>query len=415
MLKAGALFYSLVIAFIIAIMCSSLILFTYYINYHYLYIERVIDVDNNASSGINLLLSDYDYGSFKDSLIVDLYGQGTDSVILKRRPWGLFEVISSHAFRKDYSSTLSAIVGYEYKPNDLPALYLCDLSTPLSLCGNTVLRGDCFLPKSGIRRAYIEGQTFVGKELIDGRIYQSDNRLPDLISSLKNGIYELLEYGKNENHELELTNGAINNSFKLQPFFYRSQNSITVSGIDITGNVIIRSERGIIVESSANLKDVVLIAPFVLLKKGVRSTAQYFATDSLVVEDQCELSYPSVLGLIKYNYVNKPYIKIGRNCKISGVIFSTQQNALEDDKSILMIDENSEFEGIIYSPGSLELNGVVHGSVFTSKLFLRTNSAFYENHLLNAEINRKKLSENFFGIPIMNNTSNKGIIEWIPN
>src|ERR1035437_6406738 len=140
MLKAGALVYAIVIGLIIALTSSSLILFAYFSSLHsenYFDRERVI---SNARSGINLLLSQTAQAE-NERQYIDLFGNGTDSVILTAKNWGALEALSSTGISKHNSFTLTAFAGDNFSDDTTMALYLADMDKPLSLCGKTILHG----------------------------------------------------------------------------------------------------------------------------------------------------------------------------------------------------------------------------------------------------------------------------------
>ena len=65
-------------------------------------------------------------------------------------------------------------------------MYLADQNKPLSLTGRTQITGNCYLPKAGVKRAYIEGKSFVGNKLINGTKYNSNKTLPPINKELIN-------------------------------------------------------------------------------------------------------------------------------------------------------------------------------------------------------------------------------------
>ncbi len=89
MLKSHALYFTLVISVIIAMLCSSLLLVVHYHNVLSLYEFQSKDVANNVSSGIAYLLSGEMEG--EDQLTFDLIGEGKDSVKIQQKQWGIYD------------------------------------------------------------------------------------------------------------------------------------------------------------------------------------------------------------------------------------------------------------------------------------------------------------------------------------
>ena len=178
MLKGGSLIYAIVISVIIAMLSSSLILLSYFTSVHVDYYSDLSRIQLNAASGVSLLLSNQQTINSGDDKIIDLFGKGIDSVHLKKNNWGAFDVGVSEAFSKHNRYRKILLMGGIFSKDTALALYLEDEDKPLSLCGETVIKGTCFLPKAGVKRAYIEGQNFVGEKLIDGGVKESKKIIP---------------------------------------------------------------------------------------------------------------------------------------------------------------------------------------------------------------------------------------------
>src|SRR3989344_5709497 len=101
MIKAGSLFYAIVISLIIAIVSSSLILFSYLSHIQFETFEMNERLQLNADSGLNLLLSEQSIIGLNEKKALDLYGQGIDSVELSRKSWGAYEIAISKSIFKN--------------------------------------------------------------------------------------------------------------------------------------------------------------------------------------------------------------------------------------------------------------------------------------------------------------------------
>ena len=83
------------------------------------------------------------------------------------------------------------------------------------------------------------------------------------------------------------------------------------------------------------------------------------------------------------------------------------------NQAIVSIGKETEITGQVYSSELLELKGGIIGGAFCKKLILKTPSSVYENHLMDAVINREELSENFVGVPLTETIKNQRIIKWL--
>ncbi|HYG38268.1 MAG TPA: hypothetical protein VD908_06600, partial [Cytophagales bacterium] len=172
MLKANALFIVIIVSLVIGIFCSSLILVSYFQRLQVQKDQLIKKLDLNANSAINILLSGSDIFSYGEEKTMDLYGNDIDSVTIKKMLWGIFEIGSVNSFSKNFQKWKSIIYGYKLDDRKC-AIYLPDQNSPLSLGGSTFINGDCYLPESGVKRAYIEGQAFSFANLIQGTIKKS--------------------------------------------------------------------------------------------------------------------------------------------------------------------------------------------------------------------------------------------------
>jgi hypothetical protein len=61
------------------------------------------------------------------------------------------------------------------------------------------------------------------------------------------------------------------------------------------------------------------------------------------------------------------------------------------------MDEGVKVTGLVYTPGYMDFKGDVTGSLYCGGFILRTPSAVYENHLLNAVVNAVELPGYYVG------------------
>src|ERR1051326_4795987 len=156
MLRASALVYSLVMALIIAILSSSILLYSYFSTASIRQYEKKERLLENVNSGINLLLSDQALVGLGENTTIDLFGEGHDPVTLQRKAWGAFEIIHCSASWKGATVSKTAMVGRTIGLDSDLCFYLAEHDAPLSVCGKTKLKGTCYLPKEGTKSAYID-------------------------------------------------------------------------------------------------------------------------------------------------------------------------------------------------------------------------------------------------------------------
>ena len=128
----------------------------------------------------------------------------------------------------------------------------------------------------------------------------------------------------------------------------------------------------------------------------------------------CELNYPSVVALLgKGNTFFSRNITINKGVKIKGSVFLYNENYDRKNQSIVSIGKDSEVTGQAYSSELLELKGAIIGGAFCNKIILKTPSSIYENHLMDAIINREELSKYFVGVSLTEIIDKQRIIKWL--
>lgn len=405
MLKAHALFIVIVIALILGIISSSLILLAY----HY----RIYSHENllakrlqlNAASGLHILLTDQN--GFQTEETLDLYGKEVDSVQLKKISWGAFETGLVRAFSGRHQVNRAAQLGYT--PDSAFAVYLPDQRLPLSLAGNTLIKGNCYLPEAGVKRAYVDGRTYTEATLINGQIRSSNPALPALAPALLSLLRKGPDQAAEKIHINEFTGtDTIERSF-FEPTLFIYADSLLILDKTYRGNICIRARNEVIIRKDCHLKDVLIFAPLIRIQKGFTGNAQFFASDTILVDKDVRLNYPSVLALIPTQH-KQPYLQISKGTVLKGMVIADAPDALTFP--VVEIGTKTRLEGCIYVKGSLELRGEVWGMVSCNRFRYTTPSALYENHLVDAVIDHTRLSDRFIG-SVFFPGKQKQVVKWL--
>lgn len=417
-LKAGALLYAVFLSFLIGLISSFIVLSSYYNNQYIVNIQGQSKLIADVNSAINLVLGVPEMLQLNEKKKLDLYNDAESIVELEAKNWGMYSVVIANADWHNYHFFKTAMLGDDILNAEQIALYLTDQNNYLSLCGKTVLKGTCYLPKLGTKRAYIEGQNFVGNQMVEGETKQSEKQLPQINSELisRNEAYLNANFSNSDsirNIEEFIEKDSIENSFNNKTLILFSKNKITLSYKFYKGNIIVYSSKEIEIQSDAKIEDVILYAPTIKIKSNFEGNLQAFSRDSLIVEENCNLNFPSVLGLICKAEKTRQSLKIANNSEISGSVFLISKSTSEREIAILSIDKNATVFGQVYSNSLTELKGKIFGSLYCAKFILQTPSSIYENHLLNAEINFSKLSPHFVGISLFDKPKQKELIKWL--
>ncbi|TCC99770.1 hypothetical protein [Pedobacter psychroterrae] len=405
MIRSSALYISLIISILIVLICGALLM----IGFTYKMFERKQNrlrvLKENVASGTLMVLQK----EFKTdtSMRISLFGQDRDSVLLEKRSWGIYEIGVVKSWIQQDSVGTAFMIGA--MPTDtLKVLYLTDEDRPMSITGESMIKGTAYLPKSGIKAGYVESYGYKDKTLVYGSIKSSGRNLPKPDMELIGRISDLSDLAIDSTAQLP---DSIRNSFTHKPArFHFPKEVLLPNGFSAKGNVIISSDSLIVVAEGSLLDKVILMAPEVRIGKKFRGNLQVFATDSILLGDSTQLTYPSALVLIKNDSAKfQALIKVGKDVRISGQLF-----AYEGERSLLMpiisIGERTLIKGEIWCQGYVGLNkkAVIHGSVSAIRLIANVGAAIYENYLIDVRLDKKALSKYYLSSVLLNAESNKG-------
>ncbi|MFL5763636.1 MAG: hypothetical protein ACJ77K_06810 [Bacteroidia bacterium] len=387
MIKAGSLFYAVVLSLVVSILTSSILLLGYNIRFACDRADLQRRLMLNANSGIQLLLSSGDKAEEEFRTTVDLFDQQIDSVELSSKNWGVYRVICSKAIHRNEQKMITAFCGSA--PKEKYCIWMADHNRPLAVCGNTLLKGDAFLPAVGVKRGFIEGQEFNGTEMVKGEIRKSTSIVPPLAENLITSLRDIFSGQTGNSDSLayfdEGFSDTLVNDFNKPTITFFSGTDLNLSQGFYYGNIVFVAKGTITVSHGAVLHDVLLTGRKIILQQSFRGNLQAFARDSVLLEKDVTLSYPSALGVIKSSEKGVAAVITTGSDSIFGSLLALKGKT-EIDNAGVILEKDCFLEGEIYTDGFSAVSGVVHGSLTCSSLLLRTPSSVYENHILNATI-----------------------------
>jgi hypothetical protein len=418
MLKASALYIVIIIALVIAVLCSSLIVAAYFYKMQYQKKIRYDQLENNLESGINLLIANTDT-SYVNGKTFSLFNNETDSVSLKRMFWGVYDIGGSKAFSQKDTLYKTFSIANTIDSTKWAALYLIDEDRPFSLSGKTTIRGDAYIPKAGVQQAYVDGKSYEGdKRLIIGARHVSEKTLPPLAENRLKLFDDFFHQDPIGDSSL-LKKDSVQGSFLNPTRFVNFKKDVkTIEHIYLSGNIVLFSDTTITIDSAAALKNILVFAKAIVVKSGFKGNCQLFATDAIRVDSNCRFNYPSCLGVLRFQssiVTSQAKITLGNNTDFSGIVFTYEktENAL---KPLIDVGKNVKLVGQVYSQGILELkdNAEMDGSVFTSRFLYKNSFTLFENYLINTTINSKALSPYYLTgelLPVA--SKKKKVLQWL--
>jgi len=416
--NASALYIVIVISLVIGIVCAALVASAFFYKLRLQQKDRFDKLDDNLESAINVVLASPDT-VFESGRIINLFNNGDDSVYVEKKAWGIYTVAIVKAFSQKDTLFRVFSIGNAIDSTKWACLYLADDDRPFLVSGKTLVEGDVFIPKSHVEAAVVNGIGYEGdKRLIIGSRHNSAKILPPLSLAELNVISGLFKSVLAKSEKLPQVDSLVV-SFRqpVRVFNFNDQVKL-LSGDYFAGNVILYSDTTITLDSTASLKDILVVAPTIIVKSGFRGTCQLFARDSISVGNNSNFDYPSCLGVFRMDSVkNRPAEKIsfGKNSRLDGTII-TYEKASDAKEPMVVFGNNDKIKGQIYSQGITQLcDGLeIEGSLFTRLLLFRTGATMLLDCAVNTNINSKSLSPYYLtGKMLPTAGASQKILQWL--
>ncbi len=417
-IKAGALQFSILISVVIALILGAFILLTHI----QLKFSKQLEFSGRAialsKTGITYA-KHYDF-PYQDSISLSFEPNGMEeSVIIKKTHWGIFDKVISQGSVKNFKHTQVAMLGGSLDSLNRLSLYLEDSNTPLVVAGRTRITGNVILPTQGVKAGNIAGNYYQGSQLIYGNVSKTASKKPafdaDKTQYLENLLYNSAFLKEQE--LVALDPNEMKHTFLESPKWVYYKGIINLTDQSISNNFIIKSDSLIRISAFAKAKNIILIAPHIIIEEDASINVQAIASKSITLETNAKLSYPSALFLVENGHSQQTnssenqgiVLKEGVFIEGSVVHLSTNQENVRVPK--ISIEKGSTIMGEVYSDEWVELFGTVKGSVYANELAARVKGSVYKNHLFDAVINSSQLSENHSGFSTSN--SDKSIAQWV--
>lgn len=415
--KAGALQLTLFIVVVIALLLASFLIFVHTYTQFNVQSDFVIETVQDANNGILHTLRTH--VPLNDSLSFQPNAEDYKTLKITRTYWGFFEKVFSGASIKNYKFEKVALIGGTQPKLNRTALFLEDNNRPLVVVGNTKIEGLAYLPERGIKTGNISGHSYYGDRLVYG-ITRKSNQFPKVPS-------ELIEHLKNINSEeqaifidISKTQTFKNSFFEPLQVVY-SPDEIRLEDLSLIGHIMVQSQTAIVVGASSNLKDIVLMAPKVVIEDNVIGAFQVIASEAITVSNNCKLTYPSALivyddGTVTPREQEKSdsknnAITIDTGTTINGVVFWNVTSMARNYEPQILINEHAVVNGEVFCNSNLELKGTVNGTIYTSNFVAKQSGSIYQNHIYNGTVSIDGLPQEYVGLPF--ETSKKGIMKWL--
>jgi hypothetical protein len=130
-----------------------------------------------------------------------------------------------------------------------------------------------------------------------------------------------------------------------------------------------------------------LIAPIIKIGKGFRGKVQLFASDSIVIDTNATLLYPSVVCLNATG--KKAFFETRHGATISGTIILAGEG-----RPLYLMRPGSVLHGQLYNSGTTQLEGRVYGSAYLQGMRFYNEWGEHENIIRDGVIDNGKPTRN---------------------
>lgn len=413
MVKAAALYLVIIVSLLIAIISATLLTIAFYYRMEVKKKERLDKLMLNSGSATEILLSG-NFNKYDTDELVDLFGAQQDSLILRKEHWGVFDLGLSKAFELKDTLKRGFLIGNEF--TDPAVIYLADEDRPLSVSGSTMLKGDGELPKSGLKKAYVEGKPFAGKEMINGKVRNSSRDVPPLNDKILEEIAARLKKKPLERLPFKLNDSTGNTFFNVVKVYRMNPGLLNIGKKKITGKIILQSDTTITIDQDSELDQVQVYAPVIRVMEGFKGNCQLFARDSIIIGKNCTFSYPSFAGVFKPDGGKiQPRINIAEGVQFSGMLLSYEKKRSEQ-QTMIALGKGVKINGEVFATGYINLEkGVkVNGKVYAKRFMMRISSALYENYLIDITLDRSQLSKYYLTSLLLKGSKPvQNVLSWV--
>jgi len=394
-IKAGAVQYVLVVSVIILIVLFAFISLVFLHERVQLKSDLFQTTYQNCYAAFDWVEHNrLDYNQEKEMQFSEYSYEKTN--ILKKR-WGIFDLAIVRSQLKNEISTKVAFLAN--RNPDRKALYLEDNNQPLKVVGNTQVIGDVVLPTKGVGTGNISGTSYYGDQLIYGNIQTNSSTLPTIknIEYLRNIRSEI--FGESFEY-MQLEEGQkTNQSFTKETLVFQSSSTLSLEEMNLSGNIVLISDKKIIVHSNSKLRHVILMAPEIIVKSGFKGTFQAIAEKRILISKNVQLSYPSAIMVLNSDHEDSSERIVIENCTdIRGIVLYYDDEQKGNYHTQVQIQAGAAITGEVYCNKNLELLGTVNGYVTTSNFITKQSGGVFINHIYNGKIDGTNISDQYAGL-----------------
>lgn len=390
--KGSSLLYVLILSIVILTLVLALLLSYQLTEKQKSEIDSRIKLNQIISEVVSLEGANMKYLS-QNSRLIDLYGDGSTLVRTNIYPWGNYQVariisVNNHKVDKVF------LCGNSSSSTDSNSLVIRHFVNEMGIGAQINLRNNILINTLKIVPANIDNQSSAIDTFCKGNLEFSVDVEP--LYNRENLLQERNIIFFESSRALNDFKGTLVNSYKSPTLIRYSHEKIVIND-SVIGNVVIHSDDSIKVGPNAYLSNCILKGRCIIYSSTKPSSAQLFATDTILITKKACLEYPSTIVLqVKEN--NKAFrsIRLEDSVKFSGEIYAFDFSKPELCENILIqTAPSSEINGCISTNGYCDIHGKVHGQIDTQGVLFVSSYGAQNNVLHKLHINLNSLSPYF--------------------
>ncbi|MCA9733966.1 MAG: pilus assembly PilX N-terminal domain-containing protein [Deferribacteres bacterium] len=377
----------------------------------------------NEDKDINWRTTGEEIGIFS---IGESQGINNIDAYVKVEDWGGYILITSTAAYKKFKETMSVLAGQEMIPAFSNAVYIGKSEYALVVTGTNTIYGNVVTGKQGVKSEWIKGKPFTGSAPVYGQVIKQDKpQLPGfntevfqrvfaryqslLLSPRGTQVFE--DVYLEQNTELPGKNVFIHGNLTIT--LHDEEKLIGRRTICVSGDIYVAGESSLadfveivsggkiyISDHVKSSKCIFYAANGIEVSGDATIEGQLFSPQNILFKGRAQTYYPTILfnSAGQNEKGQQSQIIIEDHAFIQGSLIADYfggDNPQSKIKPHIEINKTAAVEGIVFSSGTVNLQGTVKGSIVTGEFELYLSPTRYQNYLYNATIDRRFLPDDF--------------------
>ena len=282
------------------------------------------------------------------------------------RGWGLYETVE--VATSDSIMRTCRLSGLAPEPSQ--TFYYVDNRAALTLAGHTVLNGRLRLPQNGVIYGRMNSDFYSGGELPRAALQRSTATLP-VVSSVAESRIPALFAASGE--EYPLPPDSLVRSFVRDSLAVFGVGDAELANCRLQGHILIYADE-LRIDASCRMEHLLFCARKVTVGAGACLKAQIFARDTVILEPQAVLEYPS--GIYA-----ETYAELGEECVVDGYVIVRDTIRRRKMTACYRQARTARLRGLLWVEGVAQVQGIVAGRAVLQQATYFSPQGYYKDML----------------------------------